>query len=539
MIFGTRATGGTGTTTDRWQLSTAGHLQTVTGQTLDIGEATQANSPRTVYAATSVVVGTTVTITGAAIDASAALTLGGTTATSLTLGRAAVGVSAPSWLNVGTATLAVAQGDFSAGLTGAGNSQLTFDQSAKTLTVLPGTASDGAQIQIGATSDRGTILLTATPGADEAIISAANGTGSANGAALVLKSGAGDGDANAGDIRLEGASGGGSSSNGRNGGDVHIDGGDSPRFGASNPTITGCSLTVQGGNAGSSNPASGGSFVVVCGNHDKADLTGLIHGGDVRMDAGNNPVLGGMVRLRAGDATTGVGGELTMLAGNATAAGGTHGSVLIDCGTGAGTILGTMSLGTTNAGTVTIGRAGQTVSMPGTLAVGTTTTITTNSVTFSAAGTIQSTGANAITIDSGTTGTINIGVDATNAKTLNLDSGTTGALNIGTSAFAKTITIGDGTATTTEIELNATLLDYNAGTGGHAFTGNMGFFGTTPVAQQANIVSLTDSTGGTANDTVAAVSGTGDDAGINDGLADLIAKVNGILTILGNLGLMA
>jgi hypothetical protein len=523
-------------------------------------------------------------------------------------------VSAPSWLNVGTATLAVAQGDFSAGLTGAGNSQLTFDQSAKTLTVLPGTASDGAQIQIGATSDRGTILLTATPGADEAIISAANGTGSANGAALVLKSGAGDGDANAGDIRLEGASGGGSSTIGRNGGDVHIDGGDSPRFGASNPTITGCSLTVQGGNAGSSNPASGGSFVVVCGNHDKADLTGLIHGGDVRMDAGNNPVLGGMVRLRAGDATTGVGGELTMLAGNATAAGGTHGSVLIDCGTGAGTILGTMSLGTTNAGTVTIGRAGQTVSMPGTLAVGTTTTITTNSVTFSAAGTIQSTGANAITIDSGTTGTINIGVDATNAKTLNLDSGTTGALNIGTSAFAKTITIGDGTATTTEIELNAilldlnagsggldvdsvgainmlsestvtiasgaastlqldsgttgavnigtsafaktitigdgtattteielnaTLLDYNAGTGGHAFTGNMGFFGTTPVAQQANIVSLTDSTGGTANDTVAAVSGTGDDAGINDGLADLIAKVNGILTILGNLGLMA
>jgi hypothetical protein len=358
-------------------------------------------------------------------------------------------VSAPSWLNVGTATLAVAQGDFSAGLTGAGNSQLTFDQSAKTLTVLPGTASDGAQVQVGATSDRGTILLTATPGADEAIISAANGTGSANGAALVLKSGAGDGDANAGDIRLEGASGGGSSSNGRNGGDVHIDGGDSPRFGASNPTITGCSLTVQGGNAGSSNPASGGSFVVVCGNHDKADLTGLIHGGDVRMDAGNNPVLGGLVRLRAGDATTGVGGELTMLAGNATAAGGTHGSVLIDCGTGAGTILGTMSLGAANAGTVTIGN-------------------------------------------------------------------TTGGMGV----------------------------VYNAGTAGHLFTGDMGFFGGAAVAQQANVVSLTDNSGGTADDTVAAITnannaGSADVVPTANAIADLTAKVNAILTILGNLSLMA
>ena len=68
---------------------------------------------------------------------------------------------------------------------------------------------------------------------------------------------------------------------------------------------------------------------------------------------------------------------------------------------------------------------------------------------------------------------------------------------------------------------------------------NVGFYGATPVAQAANITALTDSTGGTANDTVAAVSGTGDDATINDNFADLIAKINGLRQIIDDLGLMA
>jgi len=72
--------------------------------------------------------------------------------------------------------------------------------------------------------------------------------------------------------------------------------------------------------------------------------------------------------------------------------------------------------------------------------------------------TMVSTTTGAVTLDSGTTGTINIGVDGTNAKTLNLDSGTTGALNVGTSAFAKEVTLGNATG--------ASGVTVNAGTGG-------------------------------------------------------------------------
>ena len=44
---------------------------------------------------------------------------------------------------------------------------------------------------------------------------------------------------------------------------------------------------------------------------------------------------------------------------------------------------------------------------------------------------------------------------------------------------------------------------------------------------------LTDNSGGTANDTIAAVSGTGDDGNVNDNFADLAAKVNSLLELLG------
>jgi len=72
--------------------------------------------------------------------------------------------------------------------------------------------------------------------------------------------------------------------------------------------------------------------------------------------------------------------------------------------------------------------------------------------------------------------------------------------------------------------------------------GNVGFYGTTPAAQSSaytqtystttrsnnnpNAATLTDSTGGTANQTVAAVSGSGDDTTINDNFADLVDEVN-------------
>jgi hypothetical protein len=67
----------------------------------------------------------------------------------------------------------------------------------------------------------------------------------------------------------------------------------------------------------------------------------------------------------------------------------------------------------------------------------------------------------------------------------------------------------------------------------------LGFFGATPVVQQSDISALTDSTGGTADNTVAAVSGSGDDATLNNNFADLIDQINKLRDTFRNLGLMA
>lgn len=58
-------------------------------------------------------------------------------------------------------------------------------------------------------------------------------------------------------------------------------------------------------------------------------------------------------------------------------------------------------------------------------------------------------------------------------------------------------------------------------------------------SQQSKVASLTDSSGGTADDTIAAVSGSGADAAINNNFADLAAKVNALLVIVEAHGLMA
>lgn len=66
-----------------------------------------------------------------------------------------------------------------------------------------------------------------------------------------------------------------------------------------------------------------------------------------------------------------------------------------------------------------------------------------------------------------------------------------------------------------------------------------GFFGVAPAAQPADVGALADNTGGAVDGTLAAVSGTGDDATINDNLADLADRVNGLRAALRALGLMA
>lgn len=59
------------------------------------------------------------------------------------------------------------------------------------------------------------------------------------------------------------------------------------------------------------------------------------------------------------------------------------------------------------------------------------------------------------------------------------------------------------------------------------------------VLQESDSGALTDSSGGSADGTVSAVSGTGDDTTINDNFADLTAKYNALRTALQNLGAMA
>jgi multidrug resistance efflux pump len=56
--------------------------------------------------------------------------------------------------------------------------------------------------------------------------------------------------------------------------------------------------------------------------------------------------------------------------------------------------------------------------------------------------------------------------------------------------------------------------------------------------QAGAIVNLTDSTTGTADNTVADVGGAFSQATLNNNFADIIAKVNGILTAIRNAGII-
>jgi hypothetical protein len=58
-------------------------------------------------------------------------------------------------------------------------------------------------------------------------------------------------------------------------------------------------------------------------------------------------------------------------------------------------------------------------------------------------------------------------------------------------------------------------------------------------ATSAAIASLTDSSGGTADNTIAAIGATYSQAEVRDGLADLAAKVNAILAALRAAGIVA
>lgn len=59
-----------------------------------------------------------------------------------------------------------------------------------------------------------------------------------------------------------------------------------------------------------------------------------------------------------------------------------------------------------------------------------------------------------------------------------------------------------------------------------------------PERRTEAVVDLTDSSGGSADNTVAAVSGSGADATINNNFADLTAKLNAALEVLRKAGFL-
>ncbi len=132
----------------------------------------------------------------------------------------------------------------------------------------------------------------------------------------------------------------------------------------------------------------------------------------------------------------------------------------------------------------------------------------------------------------GTTGAVQVGTGSISAPTVNGRWFQDGDIVLGASAMSGTERL--------RVVGNSLLGGAVQITGDINHDGNnVGFYATAPVTQDADIVALTDSSGGTANNTVAAVSGSGDDATINDNFADLAAKFNGLRTHLRRVGLMA
>ena len=68
----------------------------------------------------------------------------------------------------------------------------------------------------------------------------------------------------------------------------------------------------------------------------------------------------------------------------------------------------------------------------------------------------------------------------------------------------------------------------------------MSFWNATPIIQPAgaNQAALTNNTGGSYDGTLAAISGSGDDANINNNFTDLHTLLNEIRTALVNVGLI-
>lgn len=324
-----------------------------TPDNVDIGEATQANSPDNIYAATSVTVGTTVTITtnavtgsaGLTVDTAAALSLGTATATSITIGRSGVLTDFPSGSDV----------DF----TGANVTGLSLGAESLAATLAVGNTTGGNDviftsgdaIQGEDAAAGGDLVLNGgdssasnNAGGDISVV-AGTGNGSGAGGSLTFTGGLAGATGAGGNITMSSGAGvagaggtvtifGGQGGGANPGGNVIVRGGAAANAAGSTPGT----LTLDGGDSSGASAASGGNVVITGGDSGATAQSG----GSVSITGGTGLVgsnAGGAVSMTGGAATAGAndaGGAVTITGG--TSQGTADGAdVSIVGGTAAGT----------------------------------------------------------------------------------------------------------------------------------------------------------------------------------------------------------
>jgi hypothetical protein len=282
--------------------------------------------------------GTNLLVTvGDRIDAASAgvLNIGTVTATSVVIGASPVSI--PGRLAVGPTALATTDGDFAAG-DPANESELVFDESERTLSLLPVTTSDDCVMRVGETG-AGTGRFTATTnGTSLVTLRAINGGSGGSGNPLAIRGGdpGAFGSNIGGEINMFAGDGESDGVASRNGGTVSMAGGVASIFGS--PDTLGATFVLSGGAV---SPNRGGNGFLTGGNGSDGFSTGR--------PGGSASVIGGTAGA-GGD-----GGDLFFFSGGNTG-GGTAGDVTLDAG-GTGTVLNNIFIGNTNADEVSFGRS--------------------------------------------------------------------------------------------------------------------------------------------------------------------------------------
>lgn len=151
--------------------------------------------------------------------------------------------------------------------------------------------------------------------------------------------------------------------------------------GAGSGAGAGGAAKLTGGLAGATNAVGGAATIAAgagqgTGAGAVASMTGGASGGGATGNGGVSKIvggaaastdgIGGAAQVTGGAAKgTGTGGAVTVTTGASEGATGTAGSWTIDTGSAAGGTAGTGSIGATNTGAITLGRSGQTVTLPG------------------------------------------------------------------------------------------------------------------------------------------------------------------------------